>query len=153
MIDLKGPNHRYIRCAGTLGWGFPGAIGVKCALPDRPVLCFTGDGGLQFHLTELETALRWGVKTVTLVRNNHALLQDTRILDRVWGGKAYDIAEYTPLNYADIANAYGAIGIRVEHPSEIRPALEKAFAADRAVIIDMVVDHEGWYPSGGRSRH
>jgi acetolactate synthase-1/2/3 large subunit len=46
MVDLTQPGQRYIRCAGSLGWGLPGSIGVKCALPDRPVLCFTGDGGL-----------------------------------------------------------------------------------------------------------
>jgi acetolactate synthase I/II/III large subunit len=53
MIDLRHPGQRYIRCAGSLGWGLPGAIGVKCALPDQPVLCFTGDGGMYYHMTEL----------------------------------------------------------------------------------------------------
>ena len=43
----------------SLGWGLPGAMGVKCALPDRPVLCFTGDGGMYYHMTELETAIEW----------------------------------------------------------------------------------------------
>ena len=56
MIDLKHPDQSYIRCSGSLGWGLPAAMGAKCAQPDRPVLCFTGDGGIWYHLSELETA-------------------------------------------------------------------------------------------------
>src|SRR5439155_15031809 len=56
MIDLMHASQRYIRCAGSLGWAFPAALGVKCALPDQPVFCFCGDGGFYYHLAELETA-------------------------------------------------------------------------------------------------
>ena len=51
MLDLRHPNQLYIRCAGSLGWGLPAAMGAKCARPDRPVLCFTGDGGICYHLS------------------------------------------------------------------------------------------------------
>ena len=50
MLDLKHPDQTYIRCSGSLGWGLPAAMGAKCAQPDRPVLCFTGDGGIWYHL-------------------------------------------------------------------------------------------------------
>ena len=50
MIELEHSTQRYFRCAGSLGWGFPGALGVKCALPDQPVVCFTGDGGFHYHI-------------------------------------------------------------------------------------------------------
>ena len=70
MIDLKEQTQQYIRCAGSLGWGFPGALGAKCALPDRPVICFTGDGGFWYHMSELETALRYGINAVIVVNNN-----------------------------------------------------------------------------------
>ncbi len=62
MIDLTHPGQRYIRCAGSLGWAFPASLGVKCALPDTPVLCFTGDGGFYYHLAEPETAARFGIR-------------------------------------------------------------------------------------------
>ncbi|MCH8898810.1 MAG: thiamine pyrophosphate-binding protein, partial [Chloroflexi bacterium] len=52
MLDLNHPDQSYIRCAGSLGWGFPAAMGAKCAAPERPVLSFTGDGGFWYHLTE-----------------------------------------------------------------------------------------------------
>ena len=48
-------------------------MGVKCALPNRPVLCFTGDGGFYYHISELETAARFGINIVVLVNNNHSL--------------------------------------------------------------------------------
>src|SRR4029450_5366030 len=52
MVDLKHAGQSYFRTAGSLGWGFPAALGVKCALPDRPVVCFTGDGGFSYHTPE-----------------------------------------------------------------------------------------------------
>lgn len=52
MIDFKYPTQRYFRCAGSLGWGFPASLGVKCALPDKPVICFNGDGG--FYIISLD---------------------------------------------------------------------------------------------------
>jgi acetolactate synthase-1/2/3 large subunit len=67
MIEFHHPDQRYIRCAGSLGWGFPASLGVKCALPDRPVICFTGDGGFWYHISELETACRCGINTVTVI--------------------------------------------------------------------------------------
>jgi len=76
MLDLKHPDQIYIRCAGSLGWGLPAAIGAKCARPERPVLCFTGDGGIWYHITELDTARKGGINTVTVVNNNHSLNQE-----------------------------------------------------------------------------
>ena len=69
-MPLKGPTQRFIRCAGSLGWGFPAAIGAKCALGERPVVCFTGDGGFYYHLAELETAARYEIPLVVVVNNN-----------------------------------------------------------------------------------
>jgi hypothetical protein len=56
MAYLTQPGQSYIRAAGSLGWGFPAAMGAKCGAPDRPVICFIGDGGFYYHLSELETA-------------------------------------------------------------------------------------------------
>ena len=76
MIDFKYPTQRYFPCAGSLGWGFPAALGVKCALPDKPVLCFTGDGGFYYHIAELETARRYNINVVVVVNNNSGLNQE-----------------------------------------------------------------------------
>ena len=87
LIYLRHPGQRYIRAAGSLGWSFPASLGAKCAAPDRPVICFCGDGGFYYHLPELETARRRGIKTVTVVNNNHSLAQGLRNLNIAYEGK------------------------------------------------------------------
>ncbi len=144
MIDFKHPTQRYFPCAGSLGWGFPGALGVKCALPDKPVLCFTGDGGFYYHIAELETARRYHINLVVLVNNNSGLNQEITLNKINYGGKPRgkwtDLWTFTDNNFAKIAEAFGCVGIRVEKPGEIRGALDHAFGLDRPVVIDVVSD-------------
>lgn len=151
MVEMTSPDQRYIRCAGTLGWAFPGSIGVKCALPERPVFTFCGDGGFFYHLSELETAVRNGINIITIVNNNLALSQVKSSLyvgDTVdtWGDP-HEIYAFSPTtNFARIAEDFGALGIRVEKPSEIRPALEKALSAGRPALLDVVTDIDAMPP-------
>jgi acetolactate synthase-1/2/3 large subunit len=144
MIELNKPNQRYIRCAGSLGWAFPASLGVKCALPDKPVLCFTGDGGFYYHLAELETAVRFGINTVIVVNDNRSLNQETRLFDAAYGGlqrgRAREMWVFEDVNLAKVAEAMGCFAMRVERPSELRGALEKAVAANRPAVLDVVSD-------------
>jgi acetolactate synthase-1/2/3 large subunit len=144
MIDLKHPGQRYIRCAGSLGWAFPASLGVKCALPDTPVLCFTGDGGFYYHLAELETAARFGINAVILVNNNHSLNQETRLFDAAYGGqqrgRAHEMWQFHDTHFAQVAQAMGCFGIRVERPNDLQDALEQAFAADRPAVVEVLSD-------------
>ena len=143
MVYLTHPDQRYIRCAGSLGWGFPASLGAKCAAPDRPVICFTGDGGFWYHLSELETARRCGIHTVTIVNNNAALGQCLVSIEKLYRGRAGNpdpMFRFSSVNFARIAEDLGCLGIRVERPQEIRPALEKALAADRPALVDVVTD-------------
>lgn len=146
MIELKRPGQRFVRCAGTLGWAFPGTLGVKCALPDKPVFCFTGDGGFYYHLGELETAARFGINAVIVVNNNGALQQVKKGFDRAYGGtqrgRAHEMWVFEPRNIAAVARDMGCVGIRVEHPGDIRPALEEALGSERPVVVDVVTDLE-----------
>jgi acetolactate synthase-1/2/3 large subunit len=150
LVGLKRPGQRYIRCSGTLGWGFPASLGVKCALPDRPVLCFSGDGGFYYHMAELETAARLGINVVVLVNNNGSLAQEKRGFDSAYGGnqrgKARQMWVFKQTDFAAVAEAMGCLGIRVERPNQIRPALEQAFAANRPVVIDVRSDIEAQGP-------
>ncbi len=146
MLDLKSPDQSYIRCAGSLGWGFSGALGAKCAVPDRPVLCFTGDGGFWYHIGELETAARYGINTVTVVNNNHSLNQEKRGDERAYQGRqgnSDELWHFTNVNFAQVAESMGCLGIRVDRPSELQPALEQAFASGRPTIVDVDGDIEG----------
>ncbi len=150
MYDLRTPNQSYIRSAGHLGWAFPAALGAKCGAPDRPVLCFTGDAGFWYHIGEIETAVRWGINSVTLVNNNSSGNQSKRGFDRVYGGEqtaeGLRLWHFTDVNFADIAENMGALGIRVEQPGELPGALERAFAADRPVVLDVVTDIDALAP-------
>ena len=149
MVDLKHPGQSYIRCAGSLGWAFPAALGAKCAAPDRPVLCFTGDGGFWYHIAELETALRHGINSVTVVNNNHSLNQEKRGTERSYAGVsdyADDIWHFREVDFARVAQAIGCFGIRVEHPGQLQSALEQAFASGMPAVVDVVTDIDGIAP-------
>ena len=144
MIDFTAPGQRYIRCAGTLGWAFPASIGVKCALPDKPVLCFTGDGGFHYYLSELETAARLAINLVVVVNNNRSLQQVKNIVDTSYGGnpeaKGQELWVFRETNFARIAENMGCLGLRVERPGDIRSALKRALEADGPAVIDVVTD-------------
>jgi len=145
MIYLTYPGQRYIRAAGSLGWGFPAALGVKCAAPDRPVVCFTGDGGFWYHLSEMETAVRCGIKTVTVVNNNSSLAQGSRGVQLAYGErlrKREELFKFREVNFARIAEEMGCLGIQVERPEEIAAALKTALAADRASVVEVITHHD-----------
>jgi acetolactate synthase-1/2/3 large subunit len=150
MVDFKHPSQGYIRCAGSLGWGLSAALGAKCALPDRPVICFTGDGGLWYHLSELETAVRHNINAVIVVNDNHSLNQDKRGDDRAYegysSGTPEDLYMFQDVDLSKVAEAMGCFGIRVDHPSEIQSALEQALASGRPALVDVKSDVEGIAP-------
>ena len=153
MIDLKEQTQQYIRCAGSLGWGFPGALGAKCALPDRPVICFTGDGGFWYHMSELETALRYGINAIIVVNNNHSLNQEKRSNDRLYAGQPGNPEELwhmLDVDLAKLAQTIGCFGIRVDQPGQIQSALEQAIASGKPAVIDVVSDIEGIAPPAWR---
>lgn len=150
FVEFTRPGQRLIRCAGSLGWGFPGALGVKCALPDRPVVCFAGDGGLYYHLAELETAARYGINLVIVVNNNGALNQEIPHFDRAYGGdpeeRGREMWGFNPVDFARVAESLGCVGMRVEKAGEMAPAIERALAAGRPVLIDTISDHRAFSP-------
>ena len=144
MVDLKHPGQHYFRTGGSLGWGFPAALGVKCALPDRPVVCFTGDGGFYYHIAELETARRHNINAVIVVNNNSALNQEINLNAAAYGGKPRGRAEemwrFPEVNFAKIAEGFGCVGMRVEKPGDLNDALKQAIAMNKPVVVDVVSD-------------
>ena len=151
LVDFTKPGQRLIRCAGSLGWGMPGAIGVKCALPDAPVVCFAGDGGVYYHLAELETAARYGINFVLVVNNNSALNQEIPLIDKAYGGtpteRGRELWGFRDVNFARLGEEMGCLGLRVEHPGELPAAFARAFAAGRPVVMDVVTDYRAMAPT------
>lgn len=140
LVYLRHPTQRYIRAAGSLGWSFPASLGAKCAAPDKPVICFCGDGGFYYHLPELETARRRGIHTVTIVNNNGCLAQGVRNLNTAYGdrdqsrkGECY---EYSDTDFAAIARDFDCAGFTVEKPQDFRKAFEQALTAGKPAVLD-----------------
>ncbi|MFZ5918213.1 MAG: thiamine pyrophosphate-binding protein [Chloroflexota bacterium] len=153
MIRLTDPRQTFIRAAGSLGWAFPAALGARCAAPQRPVICFTGDGGFLYHMGELETASRYGITTVTIVNNNSGLGQCIPGVHAAYGDRSGDkesLYRFRQTNYARIAKEMGCVGIRVEAPQEIAPAVRRALASSRPVVIDVVTDLNAEAPTPWR---
>jgi acetolactate synthase I/II/III large subunit len=152
-FDMSSTEQSYIRSCGHLGWAFPAGLGVKCGAPDRPVVVFTGDSGLWYHIAELETAVRWGLNTVTVVNNNSGGSQTRNGYNQVYGDqglqRSSELWAFTEVDFAKIAEDLGAVGIRVGKPSELQPAMSQALAADRPVIIDVRTDPDILAPRVG----
>ncbi len=145
MLRLTRPGQRYLRCAGSLGWGFPATLGAKCALPDRAVIGFCGDGGFYYHLAELETAARFGINAIMLVNNNYALNQEKHLFDAAYQGqqrgRATEMWHFNhDVNFARVAEAMGCFGIRVDRPDDIRPALDKALSSNAPAVVEVISD-------------
>ena len=149
-MPLKGPGQRFIRCAGSLGWGFPAAIGAKCALGSRPVVCFTGDGGFYYHLAELETAARYEIPVVVVVNNNGQYGGERRSEPSPYRGLNSSEADrgwkFGQYNFAQIAKEFGCNGIRVERPTDLPTALQAALASGEPTIVDVVTDPTATHP-------
>ena len=145
MVELNGAGQTYLRAAGSLGWSFPGSLGAKCAAPGRKVLCFTGDGGFYYHLTELETARRCGIAVTIVVNNNSGFGQNLTGVRRVAGnrpGRGEELIRFGPTDFTAVARSFGVLGVRVERAPEIAPALAEALRADEPVVVDVVTDLE-----------
>lgn len=143
-IDLTHPEQGFMRAAGSLGWALPAALGAKCAIPDRPVVAFTGDGGFWYHCAELETAARYGINAVIVVNDNRSLNQcrvgDERVYANYPGGDSDSMWQFNDVDLAKVAEAMGCYGIRVTDPARIPAALEEAVAANRPTVVDVVSD-------------
>jgi acetolactate synthase-1/2/3 large subunit len=158
MVDFLSPDQRYIRCAGSLGWGLPGAIGAKCALPDRPVVCFAGDGAAHYHIAELETAARHGINVVLVINNNSGLNQELPLNEYAYKTRPKDrmdeVWRFNAVDFAAIAERYGCLGVTVEKPADLSGALETALRAERPSVINCVSDPTilarfAWEPGRG----
>ena len=149
MIDLKSPDQSFVRCAGSLGWAFPAAIGAKAAAPDRPVITFAGDGAMWYHYMELDTAVRYGLNTVTVINNNSSLNQERALNVRNYGGDlpgSDELWKLTPTDFAPMAEQMGGFGITVTKPTKFESALSEALESGKPAVIDVKTHIESIAP-------
>jgi acetolactate synthase-1/2/3 large subunit len=146
---------------GTMGFGFPAALGAKIARPQKPVVCVTGDGGFQMNMQEMATAMCEQAPVVICLLNN-TYLGMVRQMQQLFYGKRYaatclnrritcpadckgpgpQCPEYTP-DFVKVAESYGAHGIRVTEADQIIPALKQAASyTDGPTIIEFMINYE-----------
>ena len=146
MVNLNYPTQRYIRAAGgSLGWAFPAALGAKCAVGNKPVICFTGDGGFWYHLAEMETAVRHNIATITVLNNNRGFGQCLKSIRAAYGdepGNERELYEFAPVNFANLAREIGLYAVRVDKAADISPAIQKALASGKPALVEVVTDIE-----------
>jgi len=123
---------------GTLGSGFPTALGAKVANPDKPVVAITGDGGFMFGVQELSTAVQFKIGVVTLVFNNNAYGNVRRDQRERFDGRVVASDLVNP-DFVKLAESFGVGAARVTSPDHFRPALEKALADGGPYVISVEV--------------
>ena len=122
----------------TMGFGFPGALAAKIAYPGKQVFCITGDGGFSMAMGDFVTAIKYNLPMVVVVLNNRQLgMIQVEQMQEHYPNFATDLLNPDFARYADIC---GGAGIRVERPEELKPALGKAMALNRPVIVDVSTD-------------
>ena len=140
MFPCEAPNTCLISNGfASMGIGLPGAIAAKLAFPERRVLAVCGDGGFLMNVQELETAVRLRVPVVALIwrDDGYGVIRWNQL---VKFGRTTAVDFGNP-DLVTLAQSFGAVGLRVSHPTELRPCLAEAFRAERPVVIDCPVDY------------
>ena len=127
---------------GTMGYGFPAAIGAQAGNPDKIVIDIAGDGSIQMNVQELATAVKYNLPVKVAILNN-GYLGMVRQWQEIFYGKRYShtfIEE--SVDFVKLAEAYGAKGIKVEKKADVEPALKEAFAYKGPVFLDFIISKE-----------
>jgi len=133
---------------GTMGYGFPAAMGAQVAFPNKLVIDISGDGSFQMNSQELATVVQYRLPVKVVILNN-GYLGMVRQWQEFFYGKRYASVslEGVSPDFVKLAEAYGAVGLRATKPEEVVPALRKAFSTPEPVIIDFEIDpEENVYP-------
>jgi acetolactate synthase-1/2/3 large subunit len=127
---------------GTMGYGFPAAVGAQAAFPDRLVLAIVGDGGFQMTMQELATAAAYGLNVKVCIINNRNLGM-VRQWQQYFYDRRYSFIDLSVApDFVKLADAFGCVGLRASKAEEVAPVLEKAFATPKPVVIDFQVAYE-----------
>ena len=133
---------------GTMGFGYPAAIGAKVARPNEDVFCITGDGSIQMMIQEMTTALQYHIPVKILCLNN-GYLGMVRQWQEFFYDKRYSMSYMESLpDFVKLAEAYGHSGVRIEKPQELESKLREVIAMkDKTVFVDIITDPtENVYP-------
>ena len=125
-----------------MGFGFPAAMGVKLSFPEADVACVTGEGSIQMNIQELSTCLQHDLPVKIILLNNGVLGMVRQWQDMSYGARhSHSYMESLP-DFVKLAEAYGHVGMRIEKPEDVEPALRKAFTEHKndLVFMDFIID-------------
>jgi len=126
---------------GSVGGGFPIALGAKLARPDRPVMCSTGDMGMMANIGELETAVRENIPVVAVVFNDQGLGNEKAHQKEHYGGRIYG-ADYQNPDFGALARVFGGYGEQVKNPADLEGALRRALESGKPAIVDVLIHQD-----------
>ena len=136
----------YFRAIGSLGWALPASLGVQLARREK-VVCITGDGGIGYHLADIETAVRMRLPVVIVIFDNSCLGFEYHEQKYRFQGRVIPEAnDLTNADYAAAARALGADGLRVQTRAEFERVFKTALESDRPTVIDVIIDREAFPP-------
>ena len=127
---------------GTMGYGFPAAIGAQAAFPDRTVIDIAGDGSIQMNIQELATAVQYQLNVKVMILNNGFLGMVRQWQSLFYRGRYSHTSMAVSPDFVKLAEAYGAYGIRVDKPTEVEDAIRKALSIKGPVFVDFHVEPE-----------
>ena len=127
---------------GTMGYGLGASLGAKMGCPDKTVINIAGDGCFRMNMNEIATAARYNIPIVQVVINNHVLGMVRQWQNLFYGQRYAQTVLNDAVDFVKLAEAMGAVGIRVEKKEEFAPALKKAIAMGRPVVLDCIIDQD-----------
>ena len=127
---------------GTMGFGVGAALGAKLGRPDKTVVNISGDGCFRMNMNEIATAVRSNIPIVQIVLNNHVLGMVRQWQTLFYEERYSNTVLNDAVDFVKVAEAMGAVGIRVTEKEEVVPALEKALALNKPVVIDFFIDKD-----------
>jgi benzoylformate decarboxylase len=151
-MDFDEPGSFFSLRGAALGWGIGGALGIKLAVPDRPVVAVVGDGSAMYSIQGLWSAVRYGLPVTYIICNNRSY----RILKHYLVNYYFPVlgledrkSEYPGMNFFDhpldcaaVAEGFGVKGFKVDEPDDLRPTLEKALGLGKPALVDVHI-HPG----------
>jgi acetolactate synthase-1/2/3 large subunit len=132
-------NFLYPCIAVSLGYAYPAAIGAKVAHPDKPVVCFSGDGGFMMGACELATAVKYGINVVAVVVNDNSLSSIKGTQKKYHDGRLIGTGLSNP-DFSELAKTFGAHGIKVTDLTKFKTVLQEALEMDRPAVIEVMME-------------
>jgi acetolactate synthase I/II/III large subunit len=146
LYEQEVPGSYFIRTGGSLGWALPAALGAQVARPQNRVVSIIGDGGIGYHIGDMETAKRLSLPVVIVILNNRSLAFEYHIQKYLFDTEVGIVNDFYDTNYADVARDFGWFGRRVEESDEVTGVLREGLDSGEPAVVEVMIDKEARAP-------